>query len=106
MASTSLVLLYTTSDVIWAGQFVQVISLSDKMEDDITHEESLQRGFLQVSLHDCASSVDRINGFVDHINQRILGHFVRNCRAIMDVVIHVALELLFVEGENVAVVLK
>ena len=67
------------------------------MEDDITHEKAFQRLLFLVSLDDRASSFDRINDLIDHIDQRILGRFPSYPGAVMNVVIHVALELLFVE---------
>ena len=67
------------------------------MEDDITHEKTFQRLLFQVRLDDRASSFDRINDFIHHIDQRILGRFLSDPGAVMNVVIHVALELLFVE---------
>lgn len=87
--------------IVGAREVVQMISLGDEVEDDVTDEEAFQRFLLEVRLDDGASPFHRVDNVVDDVDECKFGCLLCDSGAVMDVVVRLAFQLLLVEGEDV-----
>ena len=88
--------------IVGAREVVQMISLGDKVKDDVAHEETLQRFLLEVGLDDGASSFHCVDDVVDDVDECKFGCLLGDSGAVMDIVVRLPFQFLLVEGEDVA----